>query len=256
MNKQTLRWAVLAILSTLLTVFLIACGSDVSDSSSSTSSSDSGDDLASTEEEGSTEGDGGRANSSYFYIPKDGDKVKTEIYSVTTYNDLPDSESTSVSYAWYSGPEMIHGVEVLKCYLSPESFNGTVSSIAYLAVADDEHRLYKTDFNGGSHIYEPYLPMPLNMRAGELYSYSYSYTNTHTGETSNCVVRYSNIRSSSISTRYGAYSDCLKFTRTIYLNDSIVSSVTWWYAANVGAIRYTTSGDGWSTTSDYKYTWY
>lgn len=203
-------------------------------------------------------GGGGSDSSSYFIIPHDGDQFKIDISATTKYTNLPDNNSSSVSYTWYSGTEMVSGIETLKGYHSSDGINGTVEAISYSSIANNEFRLYKTDYginnsqDSGSYIYDPYLPTPTNMQPGQNYSYSYSYNNTYTGEQKSETVTYSNIQSDSITTTFGSYSDCLKFTQTY----SGGSSMIWWYAKNIGAVRYISSGEGWSTTVDYKYTYY
>ncbi len=228
--------------SLLLAVFLISCGSGGSNGGIGNGDDDSN--------------GGGSDSNGYFFIPHDGDKIKTEIYLITTYTDLPDNESSGVYYSWYSGTQVISGVDTLKGYASSEGFNESSDTITYSTYTNNEMRLYRTDFGvnnsqiSGSHIYDPYLPMPLTMEPGKTYSYSYSYTNTYTGEQGTGTITYSNIQNVSITTHFGTYSDCLKVTQTSSGGGGD-SSVIWWYARNIGAVRNIASGEGWSTTVDF-----
>ena len=251
--KKTLKSIGMFALIILLVALLSACGSGgggESESSNSSGAGSSNDDASSSNSNG------------YFFIPQDGDKIKTEYYSITTYTNLPDNELSSVIYSWYSGTQVISGVETLKGYNSSEGFNESSDIITYSTYTNNEMRHYRTDFGvnnsqiSGSHIYDPYLPMPLTMEPGKTYSYSYSYTNTYTGEQGNGTVTYSDIQNDSITTHFGTYSDCLKVTRTSSGASEGDSSIIWWYAKNIGPVRYIASGEGWSTTVDYKYTFY
>ncbi len=215
-----------------------------------------------TEEDVDGDGDDFSTNG-YFPCAQDGDKLKTEIYGITTYTtNLPDNESSYVTYDWYSGTEMISGVETLKTYGSSDGFNGTVVAISYSTCTNNEFRLYRSDFyvdnNEYSHIYDPYLTTPTDMEPGQTYSYSYSTMNTYTGEQSSNIVTYSDIQSDSITTHFGTYSDCLRYTQTFYdsSDNSVISSLLWWRAKDIGAVRYTISGQNWSTIVDYKGTFY
>lgn len=200
---------------------------------------------------------------SYLLILKDGDRIKSEAYSVTKRDGLPDITSTLTNYLWCSGHSTVSEVDTLKLYNFSKGFDNydeySISNIAYI---NGQLRIYKTYVYSKQNSLEftnhfsPYWISQANVEPDQMVNYSYTFTNMYYDNTI-VNVSISDVQYAGITTRYGYYPDCLKYTITTNqstLPEPLVEN--YWLANGIGTVAIESSGTGWKTFTEYKYTFY
>ena len=205
------------------------------------------------------------------YFPiylKDGDKWKTESKSVTQIkNQSKKITSNATMYSWVDGSENISGQKCKKIYFSASGFykenvppTKVSNLISYVALIGNEYRTYRMDQimkdkTVNQMVHDPYSVLYIVLEQGKIYSHDFKFYSS--GQTIENSTTYEMVGFENISTSFGKYKNCLKYTKirkTQFPGFEIKETI--WAAQNLGIVKTVTEGPVSKAVTEYFTTYY